>query len=656
MEMLYFRGLFAVGLVSLAFSSQGLAACSPPLITSPPQPLTVTEGCPAVFQVQATGTAPVTFQWFESGAAITNATNAVYTKRRVARIDNGLAYTVVVSNSCGVIASTPVVLSVVLGATPPQLLGAAPGTMLDQIVLSFTTTCNGGGIGLEPASAQVAANYTVSGGLTVTNAQLTCSGTNVLLTLTSRATESSSYTVTVSGVTDQLGNAVAPGSQATFRAAALFRHALRRELLWNVTGGLSGALDETRWTCPDQANWQTSFETPRHIGEHYAQRLVGLLLHPVTTNYTFALAANEQAVLYLSPDESPANKRMIALCTTPLQPRSWSCDGQTACSNRSAALPLEAGKRYYVEALMAEDSGEDHLAVAWTWPGSPPLRDGYEPIPGTYLGAYGPAGASGSQITISQPPQNMTCIADGQATFSIGATVTPNPLPMTYQWQRNSVDLPGANSATYVTPRLTPADNLTVYRCFVRAPGLSRTSANAFLTVSAGDPAAPALLGATSLQPNVVLALFSEPISFPGPDSFIVNGTPCVQARLNGDDASVVELAVSPVLSAGTRNSLDVQNVTDSSGNSMPLSTVIFVSQPPLASQSTNLRATAAGHKAVLEWSQGVLLASPGLEGPWSDLPDAKSPCVLETHPFPCSAPSLGTYFRLRVGPSAGAP
>ena len=51
--------------------------------------------------------------------------------------------------------------------------------------------------------------------------------------------------------------------------------------------------------------------------------------------------------------------------------------------NLSKFITLEAGKAYYIEALMNEGGGGDNLAVAWTT-GDPVLNDAL-PISGQHL-------------------------------------------------------------------------------------------------------------------------------------------------------------------------------------------------------------------------------------------------------------------------------
>ena len=53
--------------------------------------------------------------------------------------------------------------------------------------------------------------------------------------------------------------------------------------------------------------------------------------------------------------------------------------------NISEPIPLEGGRRYYIEALMQEGAGQDNLSVAWQLPGQPAPRNGELPIRGSYL-------------------------------------------------------------------------------------------------------------------------------------------------------------------------------------------------------------------------------------------------------------------------------
>lgn len=65
-------------------------------------------------------------------------------------------------------------------------------------------------------------------------------------------------------------------------------------------------------------------------------------------------------------------------------------------------------------------------------------------------------------ITIENPPTQKTITASGALTFCQGGSVTftiPATAGLTYQWQKNSVDIPGATSTSYV------ATQSGTYRC-----------------------------------------------------------------------------------------------------------------------------------------------------------------------------------------------
>ncbi len=83
--------------------------------------------------------------------------------------------------------------------------------------------------------------------------------------------------------------------------------------------------------------------------------------------------------------------------------------------------------------------------------------------------------------TISVQPLSQSSITGSSATFSV--TAVANPIP-TYQWQKNSVAISGATSATYTTPALTLADNGNTYRVVVSNSAGSVTSNPATLTVT----------------------------------------------------------------------------------------------------------------------------------------------------------------------------
>jgi hypothetical protein len=160
---------------------------------------------------------------------------------------------------------------------------------------------------------------------------------------------------------------------------------------------------------PDLVDLNTPFETPSNVYDNYGTRLTGFVLPPVTGEYVFYIASDDQGALYLSTDENPANKVQIAFEPTWSGPRMWveSPNGLEP-SKISAPIRLESGRKYYVEALMKEGGGGDNLGVAWQKPGDPPLVNGDPPIPGEYLATYWPHPIPPPAVTITAPDPTAT--------------------------------------------------------------------------------------------------------------------------------------------------------------------------------------------------------------------------------------------------------
>jgi hypothetical protein len=112
---------------------------------------------------------------------------------------------------------------------------------------------------------------------------------------------------------------------------------------------------------PDGRECLDCFEGPTNWRDHYCSRLSALLLPPISGDYTFYIASDEQAALFLSTDANPANRILIAGVPSATGRRDW----DRFSEQKSEPVKLMAGKKYYMEALMRENTGNDHIAVAW---------------------------------------------------------------------------------------------------------------------------------------------------------------------------------------------------------------------------------------------------------------------------------------------------
>jgi len=197
------------------------ATLVPVVITNQPQNQIVGELQPATFAVGAHGVPAPTFQWFTNDVAVPNATNATYTIPSTPLSYHGLQFKAIAQNTISNVnysaTSTVAILTVNADTVRPVLIGAV-ASGLGQIVASFSER-------LAPGSVANVANYSIvgpSGPLTISNAVLDASQTNIFITV-SPMTPGSNYTFTINNVTDQsaAANAVLNNSQIAFTASVV---------------------------------------------------------------------------------------------------------------------------------------------------------------------------------------------------------------------------------------------------------------------------------------------------------------------------------------------------------------------------------------------------------------------------------------------------
>ncbi|MCF7972982.1 MAG: lamin tail domain-containing protein [Phycisphaerae bacterium] len=116
---------------------------------------------------------------------------------------------------------------------------------------------------------------------------------------------------------------------------------------------------------PTRTAQLTQFEIPVDHADQYGTRVTGYLYPPTSTTYTFWIASDDASQLWLSTDESPGHKTLIARVDGWTGSRQW----DQYASQKSTPIALKAGQKYYVEALQKEGGGGDNLSVAWQYSG-----------------------------------------------------------------------------------------------------------------------------------------------------------------------------------------------------------------------------------------------------------------------------------------------
>jgi glucose/arabinose dehydrogenase len=116
------------------------AAAQAPAITQQPQDQTRATGQRATFTVGTSGTAPLSYQWYRNGSAITGATGTTYTTPILATGDNNALFHVVVSNAAGKATSATAKLTVTANTAPTPVINtpAAGGTFYAGQTISYS--------------------------------------------------------------------------------------------------------------------------------------------------------------------------------------------------------------------------------------------------------------------------------------------------------------------------------------------------------------------------------------------------------------------------------------------------------------------------------------------------------------------------------------
>ncbi len=95
-------------------------------------------------------------------------------------------------------------------------------------------------------------------------------------------------------------------------------------------------------------------------------RLRGLFTPETTGAYTFNVAGSENSTLWLSSNDSRFNKQRIAYQLYSTAVAEWN----KYATQKSAAMQLQAGVSYYIEAQVMNSIGNGHISIAWTPPGA----------------------------------------------------------------------------------------------------------------------------------------------------------------------------------------------------------------------------------------------------------------------------------------------
>lgn len=491
---LYYYSISQNALYKIIYSNN-----NSPVITDQPDNLTVSQGQQAIFNVAASGTDPLSYQWKKNGVNISGANFSNYTINNVQTTHAG-QYSVLITNSFGNVTSNAATLTVTAFNAKPvaTIITPSNGTFYrDGNTISFSGNGTDQEDGVLPASAfnwavefhhsvhihpgpsispgikngsfiasfgsEVTANVyfrlilyvTDSQGLTdtayvdihpVTSTLSLASQPSGLQLLLEEQPHATPYSaLAVSGMTRALGvtspqvlngtnyvfdhwahggnatqNILITDNNQTYTAVFIASGTascnasgtITRDYWANVTGPSISSVPVN--TTPTSSSQIAIFEGPSNIGANYGSRIRGYICPPLTGNYTFWIASDNNSELWLSTNDQAGNKIKIAFVPGYTVPRNWAKYPE----QKSALIHLVAGQKYYIEAIHREGSEGDNLAVGWQLPSGILER----PIPGTRLSPFSVSNLP--VVTITSPSNNSSY--PSPSNIAINATASSN--------------------------------------------------------------------------------------------------------------------------------------------------------------------------------------------------------------------------------------
>ena len=447
-----------------------------PTVTAHPEDVAVTAPAPATFSVTATGNAPLSYQWRRNGVDIPGATSQTYTLDPTAVGDTGSQFDVVVSNAVGSVTSQSATLmeSTVLmyddfndgdfagwtvveqgTANGPAAWSASTGTLVQS-----SNIFGGSETGVELPKLGTHVWYEAGTGWT--DYQLTLSMTsadNDALGVMFRYQDANNY-YRFSWDSQRSYRRLVKVVDGTFtllaeEAVSYVKHQTYTIQLQAEGSQLIGWVDGTEiFSVTDSSH--TTGTVGLYSWGNAGSKFDGVLV--AGRNGSDQLAITIPPVDVTATEPASATFRVGATGTPPLTYQ-WQRDGVYISGATSAT--------YTLASTAVADSGAQFDVVVSN-PGGNVISTAVT------LTVLAPP-------TVTTQPVDVTVTAPASATFSVVAT---GDAPLSYQWRRDGVDIPGATSATYTLDPTAITDNGAQFDVVVSNAVGSITSTSAMLTES----------------------------------------------------------------------------------------------------------------------------------------------------------------------------
>ncbi len=413
---------------SLTSAVATLTVLALPAITQPPAPQSVVRSNDAVFTVAATGTVALTYRWRFNGTNLSaSATNTTLIVAN-AQTNHAGAYSVVVSNAYGSVTSAPAALTVLV--SPSIMTPPLPLILTNGGTGTFTALA----AGTAPFSHQWWFNTTVplpnatNASLSVVDAQSTNAGAyTVVITNLAGAVTSAPVTLTVlvlpAIATPPQSATVTNGSPATFTVIASGIPPPAYFWRLNVTNFVADATNATLTILNAQSTNSGNYSV-----------IVSNLVGSVTSAPAVLTVLVPPAILLQPTNQSvivggTTNFTVIATGTAPL--------GYQWCLRATNLLVNETNATLTLTNAQATNAGNYSVVIT-------NLAGAVTSAPAVLTILMPP--------TIVEHPTAQTVIQTSNTTFTVAATGTA---PLTFQWRRDGMNLPGETSPALVMNNVT---------------------------------------------------------------------------------------------------------------------------------------------------------------------------------------------------------
>jgi hypothetical protein len=542
---------------SVTSSVATVAAYVAPGIQTQPQSLMVTQGQSAPFSVVANGSAPFSYQWNLNGSPLSGSTDASLTLASAQVTDAG-SYTVVVANLVGSVTSAVATLTI---AVPPIITNQPQSQAVStHDATSFSVSASG--------TAPLRYQWNLNG------ASLSGATSSTLALNNIKSQDGGSYTVVVTNYAGSVTSAVAVLTvdappfiitQPQSQTAILGQSAS----IPVVAIGVAPVTYQWRLNGSTVAGATNSNLTLTGIRTNDAGSYTVVLTNSFgsVTSVVATLAVNVPAEITTQPLSQVVTQgqntlfSVVATGTGPLSYQ-WSINGTGVAGATASTLALTN--------VQTADAGSYSLVVTNSW---------------------GAATSSVAALTVLVPPtiatqpQAQTLTAGQSATFFVTANGTA---PLSYQWNLNGSDLPGATTSVLTLNNLQATD-AGGYTVVVTNSAGSVTSAVAALTVN--------LPPGITTQPLSQMTTQAQSASF----SVVATGTGQLnyQWSLNGSDlpgatASTLVLTNVQTTDAGSYTVV----VTNSWGSVTSELAALTVLVPPTIATQPQAQTVMAGQSA----------------------------------------------------------